>query len=101
MVRAGDNPRARNAAARSAMPTRTFRAISAPLMIFAVMPYGLSDLPELRHGLHEAELDLIAVTRRQHARNVFRLDLGLNEKGTLAGMQQAPRVIQFVNFRYR
>src|SRR2546423_4962006 len=101
MVRAGDNPCPRKAAARSAMPTRTFRAISTPSMIFAVMPYGLSDLTELRHGLHEAELDLISVARRQHARNLFLPDLNLDECRSVARMQQASRGVQFVNFRYR
>src|SRR5437879_5898943 len=101
MVSAGDNPCARNAAARSAMPRRTFRAISTPSMIFAVMRYGLSDLTELRHGLHEAELDLIPVARGQHARNLFLPDLNLDECRSIARMKEAPRGVQFVNFRYR
>src|SRR5882672_1851344 len=101
MVRAGDMPFARNKAARSAMPTRTARAIATPSMIFAVMRYGLSDLIELRHRLEKAELDLVPAARREHARSLFRLDLGLDENGALARMQQAPRGVDLALLRDR
>src|SRR5258706_7447396 len=91
MVKAGDTPLARNRDARSAMPTRTARAIARPSMIFAVMRYGLSDLIELRHRLQETELDLVPVARRQHALDLFLPDLGLDEHRAFAGMQKPPR----------